>query len=133
MIVVSFNYRLDALSYLAHKALTEEDPSNPTNFGLLDQRLALAWVYKYISAFHGDPNRITVMGESAGAHSILAHLRANKEHTPVFKNAIILSSAPTSTIVSLDQAEQIGEEMVKEVGCDHLKTKYDPDLLGKFI
>lgn len=125
MIVVSFNYRLDALSYFAHKALTEEDPLNPTNFGLLDQRLALAWVYKYITAFHGDPNRITIMGESAGAHSILAHLRAHKEHTPVFKNAIILSSAPTSTIVNLDQAEQFGEEMVKDVGCDQHQKKYE--------
>jgi para-nitrobenzyl esterase len=118
MVAVSFNYRLDALSYFAHKALSEEDPLHPTNFGLLDQRLALSWVYKYISIFHGDPNRITVMGESAGAHSILAHLRAHKEHKPVFKNAIILSSAPTSTMVTLDQAEQIGEEMIKEVGCD---------------
>jgi para-nitrobenzyl esterase len=118
MVVVSFNYRLDALSYFAHKALSEEDPLHPTNFGLLDQRLALSWVYKYISIFHGDPNRITVMGESAGAHSILAHLRAHKEHKPVFKNAIILSSAPTSTMVTLDQAEHIGEEMIKEVGCD---------------
>eukprot|EP00029_Vermamoeba_vermiformis_P009410 TRINITY_DN467_c0_g1_i4.p1 TRINITY_DN467_c0_g1~~TRINITY_DN467_c0_g1_i4.p1 ORF type:complete len:674 (+),score=91.95 TRINITY_DN467_c0_g1_i4:546-2567(+) len=118
VIFVTINYRLDILSYFAHKALTEEDPLNPTNFGLLDQRVAIEWVSKYISSFNGDPNRITVMGESAGAQSIVVHMRSWQEYKPKFHQAILMSAVPAGTLVYLNQAEEFGENMIKILGCD---------------
>jgi len=106
------------LGFFAHAALSEEDPLNPTNFGLLDQRLAIEWVSKYISSFNGDPNRITVMGESAGAQSIVVHMQSWQEYKPKFHKAIIMSSYPLCTTIYLQQAEDIGKRFVKEVGCD---------------
>lgn len=117
VIFISINYRLDVLSYLSHKALTEEDPHNPTNFGLLDQRMALDWVSKYISFFNGDADRVTVMGDSAGAQSIVAHLRAWKEFKPKFHQAILQSSYALGMTLTLAQAEHEGVEMVDRLGC----------------
>ena len=63
-IVVAANYRLGAFGFLAHAALSNEDPAYPSsgNFGLLDQRAAFAWVRDHIAAFGGDPDRVTIVG-----------------------------------------------------------------------
>ena len=71
-VVVSFNYRLGALGFFAHPALEKENPAGPVNFGLFDQVAALKWVQKNIAAFGGDPNNVTIFGESAGAQSVLS-------------------------------------------------------------
>jgi para-nitrobenzyl esterase len=74
-IVVTINYRLGALGFLAHEALAEEDPHGSTgNYGLLDQFAALAWVQRNAAAFGGDPTRVLLWGQSAGAWSTLMHL-----------------------------------------------------------
>ncbi|KAI0131822.1 Alpha/Beta hydrolase protein [Xylariales sp. AK1849] len=92
LIFVSLNYRLGALGWLAGPSVQ----SNGTvNAGFFDQRMALDWVQKYISLFGGDPERVTVMGESAGGGSILSHITAYgalkpNEKTP-FSQAIIQS------------------------------------------
>lgn len=71
LIVVTINYRVGVLGFLAHPELTKESPNNSSgNYGLLDQLAALKWVKKNISAFGGDPNRITIVGQSAGASSV---------------------------------------------------------------
>ena len=77
-IIVAPNYRLGPFGFLAHEALRSDDPSYPTagNYGLLDQRLALEWVREHIADFGGDPTRITVAGQSAGALSVSLHLVA---------------------------------------------------------
>mmetsp|Transcript_15892 Transcript_15892/g.40517 ORF Transcript_15892/g.40517 Transcript_15892/m.40517 type:complete len:235 (-) Transcript_15892:21-725(-) len=66
VILVTMNYRLGFLGYFAHPEL------NATNFGLLDQVKALEWVQENIASFGGDPDNVTVFGESAGATSVLA-------------------------------------------------------------
>lgn len=68
---VSINYRLGIWGFFAHAELAEEDPNGSTgNYGLLDQIEALRWVQANISAFGGDPNNVTIFGESAGGHSV---------------------------------------------------------------
>ena len=67
-IVVAANYRLGPFGFLGHSALTAEDPGyrSSGNYGFLDQRAALAWVRDHIAAFGGDPNNVTIAGQSAG-------------------------------------------------------------------
>ena len=70
-VLVSINYRLGALGYLAHPALTAESPHHSSgNYGVLDQIAALKWVRQNIAAFGGDPARVTIVGESAGSWSV---------------------------------------------------------------
>ena len=71
-VVVTFNYRLGALGFFSHPALDRAEPNGPVNFGLLDQIEALRWVQANIAAFGGDPQNVTVFGQSAGAQSVLA-------------------------------------------------------------
>ncbi len=71
-VVVTLNYRLGALGFFAHPALDQDAPDGPVNFGLLDQIAALQWVRDNIGSFGGDPGNVTILGESAGAQSVLA-------------------------------------------------------------
>ncbi len=71
-VVVTLNYRLAQLGFFAHPALEKESPGGPANFGLLDQIAALKWVKQNIGAFGGDPRNVTILGQSAGAKSVLA-------------------------------------------------------------
>lgn len=89
IIVVSINYRVGALGFMAHPALAG-DPSNG-NLGLEDQRLALRWVQQHISAFQGDPARVTIAGESAGAASVCLHLLGGESSRGLFHQAIAAS------------------------------------------
>lgn len=73
VVVVTVNYRLGALGFLRTPSLAVEDP-NAGNYGLADQRAALRWVHRNISAFGGDPRNVTVAGQSAGGFSVCAHL-----------------------------------------------------------
>ncbi len=72
VVLVTFNYRLGHLGFFMHPALEKENPGGPANFGLLDQMLALEWVRDNIAQFGGDPDNVTVMGQSAGAKGVLA-------------------------------------------------------------
>ncbi len=71
VVVVTFNYRLGALGFLALKELSAEDPhASSGNYGLLDQVAALKWVQQNIASFGGDPDNVTIFGESAGGWSV---------------------------------------------------------------
>jgi para-nitrobenzyl esterase len=72
VVVVTVNYRLGPLGYFVHPALERAAPGGPANFGLLDQIAALRWVQRNIEAFGGDPQQVTLFGQSAGAQSVLA-------------------------------------------------------------
>ncbi|MEQ9507305.1 MAG: carboxylesterase family protein [Hyphomonas sp.] len=92
LIVVSINYRLGVLGYLAHPELSAESPDDISgNYGLLDQIEALSWVQKNIAAFGGDPANVTVAGESAGALSVL-YLMASPNARGLFQKAVLQSS-----------------------------------------
>ncbi|MBI1340408.1 carboxylesterase family protein [bacterium] len=89
--VVSINYRLGALGFLGHPALKAADGS-VGNYGMMDQQAALKWVRANISAFGGDPDNVTIFGESAGGFSVLTHL-GSPTSAGLFDRAIIQSGA----------------------------------------
>jgi len=91
VIVVAMNYRLGALGFLAHPALREADGS-AGNYGIMDQQAALRWVQANIASFGGDPQNVTIFGESAGGFSVLSHLAAPGS-AGLFHKAIIESGA----------------------------------------
>lgn len=90
VIIVTIGYRLGVLGYLAHPELSAEDPEHPTNFGLLDQQAGIEWVYENIAAFGGDPEKITIGGQSAGGGSVLS-LISNSINKKYVKRATIFS------------------------------------------
>jgi len=96
-IVVSINYRLGVLGYLAHPALSAESPDGVSgNYGLLDQIAALEWVKANIGAFGGDAGNVTIAGESAGALSVM-YLMASPKARGLFHKAIAQSAYMIST------------------------------------
>lgn len=97
VVVVSINYRLGVLGYLAHPALSAESPVGISgNYGLMDQIEALRWVQRNISAFGGDPDNVTIAGESAGALSVI-YLMASPPARGLFHKAIAQSAYMIST------------------------------------
>ena len=88
VVLVSINYRLGPLGFLAHESLSAESPHGVSgNYGLLDQVAALEWVRDNIAAFGGDPNNVTVFGESAGSWSV-CYLYASPLAKGLFHRAI---------------------------------------------
>ncbi|GJG86668.1 carboxylic ester hydrolase [Gemmatimonadetes bacterium T265] len=91
LVVVTLNYRLGALGFLAHPALTAESPEHASgDYGLLDQVAALRWVRDNVAAFGGDPARVTVAGQSAGAASVVL-LTASPLARGLFQRAVVES------------------------------------------
>ncbi|KAI0041130.1 carotenoid ester lipase precursor [Auriscalpium vulgare] len=92
VIYVSLNYRLSALGFPGG---VEAQKAGVGNLGLHDQRLALRWIQKYIHAFGGDPSKVTIWGESAGAISVALHLVTNGGNTEgLFRGAFMQSGSP---------------------------------------
>ena len=97
VVVVSINYRLGVLGYLAHPDLSAESPLGVSgNYGLMDQIAALQWVQRNISAFGGDPANVTIAGESAGGLSVI-YLMASPPARGLFARAIAQSAYMIST------------------------------------
>ncbi|MBB5211194.1 carboxylesterase/lipase family protein [Microbulbifer hydrolyticus] len=113
MVVVTLNYRLGALGFLAHPTLTAEQSGSSGAYGLLDQKLALEWVQANIAEFGGNPNNVTIFGESAGGHSVLS-LVASPLTAGLFHKVIVQSGAYLPTQISLDIAEQLGSATFDE-------------------
>jgi carboxylesterase type B len=119
VIVVTLNYRLGALGFLAGGSGANQLPGN---YGFADQQLALAWVRNNIESFGGDPRRITIFGESAGAMSVGAHLVARLSRS-LFQNALMESNPYGVPFKSSTQADQIRSEfdtMTKAAVCGGL-------------
>ncbi len=114
VVVVSINYRLGVLGYLAHPDLSAESPDRVSgNYGLLDQIAALKWVKRNITAFGGDPDNVTVAGESAGALSVM-YLMAAPSARGLFAKAIAQSAYMISTPELKE--ERFGEEPAEAIG-----------------
>ena len=114
VIVVSINYRLGALGFFSHPALDKERMGGPVNFGLLDQIAALRWVQTNIQAFGGDPARVTIAGQSAGAQSVLA-LMASPVTAGLF-SAAIAESAYGIPSHPRSKARETGVEIATAMG-----------------
>lgn len=123
VVVVSVNYRLGAFGFLSHPDLTKQQPDAPTNFGCLDQQAGLKWVIRNIAAFGGDPDNITIAGQSAGGGSVLTQL-ASPTNKGLFQRAVVMSGAirspyediPFMIPKTLKEAEQYGTEFLKYLG-----------------
>jgi para-nitrobenzyl esterase len=113
IIVVTINYRLGALGFLAHPSLGP--PGAVGNYGLADQQAALRWVHDNIANFGGDPGKVTVAGESAGGMSVCDHLVAPGS-AGLFRAAII-SSAPCQGQADLPTAQKSSLDYAAEAGC----------------
>lgn len=107
VVVVTINYRLGPLGFLAHRDLTNEQDGGSGNYGLMDQQLALRWVQDNISTFGGDPNNVTIFGESAGGLSVLSHVVSPKAQG-LFQRAIVQSGSYDAISRTLAAAEQAG-------------------------
>ncbi|MGD0131282.1 MAG: carboxylesterase family protein [Bryobacteraceae bacterium] len=107
VLVVSLAYRLGALGFLAHPQLTREQEGHSGNYGLLDQIAGLQWVKRNIAAFGGDPNRVTIFGESAGGIAV-SMLAASPLAKGLFHGAI---SESGGNFAPARQASEGGENM----------------------
>jgi para-nitrobenzyl esterase len=124
VVVVTINYRLGVLGFLAHPDLARESGASGAcgNFGLQDQIAALRWVQANIAAFGGDPDAVTVAGQSAGAVSVHM-LVASPQAAGLFHRAIAQSGPPTLVpIKSREQAEADGLAFAAELRAPHVQT-----------
>ena len=145
VVVVTVNYRINVFGFMAHPELTAGQPEAPANFGHLDQQAGLKWVIRNILAFGGDPENITIAGQSAGGGSVLSQMTC-PDNFGLFQKAIVQSAMIHSPYKdrsigipnSLLGAEQIGVKFFDFIGVKSLEEarKLDAfflrDMYGKF-
>lgn len=143
IIVVTVNYRLNVFGFLAHPEITKENPDKPSNFGYLDQQLGTRWVKENIAAFGGDPDNITIAGQSAGGGSVMCQI-TNPANEGLFQKAIVMSGVIGSPyqggkdfppLLTLEKGEQFGTEFFEFLGVKSLSEarKLDQDtILSKY-
>jgi len=126
IIVVSVNYRLGVFGFLSHPELTKESREHASgNYGLMDQIAGLRWVKKNIAAFGGDPDKVTIAGESAGSLSVSA-LMASPLSSGLIRGAIGESGAffgrppAGSAMQALSETEKTGTKFAESIGAKNL-------------
>ncbi|XP_069953421.1 juvenile hormone esterase [Cherax quadricarinatus] len=122
MILVVMQYRLGVLGFLS-----TEDDTIPGNFGLLDQVLALQWVQRNIHHFGGDPQKVTIFGESAGAASVSYHLLSSKSRG-LYSRAIMQSGSALNPWAHSKSRRDLALHAGRTVGCGELEDSHG--LLG---
>ena len=123
IVVVTVGYRLNAFGFLCHPEITAEAPDAPANFGFLDQQFATRWVKRNIAAFGGDPENITIGGQSAGGMSVCAQMTCPDNHG-LFKRAMVESGTFVQPYAvdkllrakTLEQAEAQGVKFFEALG-----------------
>jgi para-nitrobenzyl esterase len=124
ILVVTLNHRLNALGFLAHPKLTQESEHQASgNYGMLDLVAALGWVKRNISAFGGDPDKVTIAGESAGseaASALMASPLAKRLFARVIGESGAMFASPSRAPAPLAQAEAAGLEFMRKVGAKTL-------------
>jgi para-nitrobenzyl esterase len=126
IVVVTINYRLGVLGWLAHPELSKESPLGVSgNYGLLDQIEALKWVKRNIGAFGGDPSNVTIAGESAGALSVM-YLMASPAARGLFSKGI----AESAYMISTPELKQhnFGSPSAEESGTKLAAALHAPDI-----
>ena len=120
VVVVSMNYRVGALGFLAHPGLTAESAHKASgNYGLLDQVAALQWVKRNIAKFGGNPGNVTIFGQSAGAFSVTL-LMASPLASGLFQRAIAESNPFPAKMPTLSEAEARGKAFADKLGAASL-------------
>ena len=126
VVLITYNYRLGMFGFFSHPELTRESPQKASgNYGLMDLIAVLEWVQRNVTAFGGDPNRVTIMGESAGA-SLVACLVASPRAPGLFHRAIAQSTGCTGTsriglpLTTLADAEAEGTKLASAMGASSL-------------
>jgi para-nitrobenzyl esterase len=133
LIVVTVNYRLGVLGFLASSGLTagSKDESSG-NYGIQDQRAALEWVHDNIAAFGGDPEKVAIVGESAGGGSVCSHIMSPDSrglfHAAIMQSGICAGPQPALT---LDEAEEAGDAFAAKLGCPGTSADAAACLRGK--
>ncbi|MEH6491118.1 carboxylesterase/lipase family protein [Halopseudomonas sp.] len=119
VIVITLNYRLGLLGFLAHPELD----SDGGNFGLMDQQQALRWVKENAAAFGGDPDNVTIFGESAGGHSVMSHIASPRaEAENLFQRAIVQSGSYAPFQQTKAAAQATGQTAASTLGCSDAAT-----------
>ncbi|VDC07075.1 unnamed protein product [Peniophora sp. CBMAI 1063] len=116
VVYVSVNYRLSALGFPGGR---EARDAGVENLGLQDQRLGMRWVQKHISAFGGDPSKVIIWGESAGAISVALHMLTNNgDNEGLFRGAFMQSGSPTWTgTMPEDDGQSNFDQFASDAGC----------------
>jgi para-nitrobenzyl esterase len=124
IVLVTVNHRLNALGFLAHPELTAESDHHASgNYGLHDLVAALKWVQRNIAAFGGDPDKVTIAGESAGsqaASALMASPLAKGLFARVIGESGSMFASPSRAPASLEEAEAAGLDFMREVGARSL-------------
>ena len=119
-VFVNFNYRVGVLGFMAHPELTKEQGGHSGDYAYLDQNAALRWIHDNIAAFGGDPDKVVITGQSAGAGSVAAQIFSPMSKG-LFRGAMMSSSCNfSSNGLTLQQAEQIGLDVQKRLGAADL-------------
>jgi para-nitrobenzyl esterase len=120
VVVVTLNYRLGIFGFFPHPGLVAEG-SKAGNQALWDQRFAMQWVQANIAKFGGDPQNVTIFGESAGAYNVCLHV-ASAPKPPLFEQAISESGGCTTRQPTLAEAQPLALGVAAEVGCPGAAT-----------
>jgi para-nitrobenzyl esterase len=119
-VFVNFNYRVGVLGFLAHPELTKEQGGHSGNYAYLDQNAALKWVHDNIAQFGGDPSKVVIVGQSAGAGGVVAQLFSPLSKG-LFRGAMMSSACNfTSDAMPLAEGEHNGMEIQKRLGAANL-------------
>lgn len=119
VVLVTINYRLNIFGFLSHPQLTAEQGGSSGNYGLLDQISALRWVNDNIALFGGDPERVTIFGESAGS-SAVNYLLSSPLAAGLFSQAIGQSGGSLSPQEELIDGHAVGEELFTAAGVENI-------------
>ena len=121
IVTVTINYRLGIFGFFSHPELTKESPHRASgNYGLLDQSAALQWVKRNIAHFGGDPDKITIGGESAGSYSVSAQMAS-----PLSRNLIAGAIGESGSLLGfgkmLSSEAEMGLLFQKQVGAENIR------------
>lgn len=120
VVLVSMNYRLGVFGFLATEELANESEDGSFgNYGLADQTAAMEWVQRNVAAFGGDPDNVTLFGESAGGASVCGHL-ASPLSDGLFHKAMIQSGGGCNRLQPADDAFSAGEALLEDFDCDDI-------------